>query len=80
MTDNIVAFPGVENPAKNEDAITPEKVLDAAKDRYDELILIGRTKNGNKYECVSTIEIPETLFHITRIQHRLNLFLDGKGK
>lgn len=80
MTDNIVAFPGVDAGQKEKNEITPEKVLDAARDRYDELILIGRTKNGSKYECVSTIEIPETLFHITRIQHRLNLFLDGSGK
>ncbi len=80
MTDNIVAFPGSETPGKSEDEITPEKVLHAAHDRYDELILIGRNKDTNKYECVSTIEIPETLFHITRIQHRLNLFLDGNVK
>ena len=32
------------------------------------------------YECVSTIDIPETLFHVTRIQHRLNIFLDRDCK
>ncbi len=80
MADNIVTFPGVDAPSKDENEITPEKVLHAAHDRYDELVLIGRVKGTGKYECVSTIEIPETLFHITRIQHRLNLFLDGNGK
>lgn len=80
MTDNIVLFPGADAPEKDDNEITPEKVLNAAHDRYDELILIGRTKGTNKYECVSTIEIPETLFHITRIQHRLNIFLDRDCK
>lgn len=80
MTDNVIAFPGSGGAEKDENRMDPEVVLDAAKDRYDELILIGRTKCGGKYECVSTIEIPDTLFHITRIQHRLNLLLDGNGK
>lgn len=80
MTDNIVLFPGSGAPEKDENEITPEKVLEAAHDRYDELILIGRTKGTNKYECVSTINIPETLFHVTRIQHRLNIFLDQDCK
>lgn len=80
MTDNIVAFPGVDVPGGDKDELTPEKVLHAAHDRYDEIILIGRTKGGNKYECTSTIDIPETLFHITRIQHRLNMFLDSEWK
>jgi cystathionine beta-lyase family protein involved in aluminum resistance len=80
MTDNIVLFPGADAPEKDENEITPEKVLKAAHDRYDELILIGRTKGTNKYECVSTTDIPETLFHVTRIQHRLNVFLDKDCK
>lgn len=76
MSDNVVNFPGTSHPEKDE--ITPEKIMEAAKDRYSELILIGRTKEAHVYECVSTIDIPETLYHVTRIQHRLNVFLDEK--
>lgn len=77
MTDNVVSFPGVNGPEKNEKEITPEKVLSAAEDRYDQLILIGRVKGQSKYECVSTIDIEDTLYHVTRIQHKLNIMLDG---
>jgi hypothetical protein len=41
------------------------------------LILIGKNKETNTYECVSSMDIPETLYHVTRIHHRLNVFLDG---
>ena len=78
MKDNIVAFPGTTLEEGSGSSITPETIMEAAKDRYSELILIGRTKDSSTYECVSTIDIPETLYHITRIHHRLNLFLDGK--
>lgn len=80
MTDNIVVFPGADAPKTEEDEerVTPEKIMHAAQDRYEELIMIGRTKGTNRYECVSTIDIPDTLYHITRIQHRLNLYLDGQ--
>lgn len=77
MTDNIVQFPGTTSEAETE-KITPEVIMDAARDRYVELILIGRTKDNSVYECVSTTDVAETLFHVTRIQHRLNVFLDGK--
>lgn len=81
MTDNIVAFPGVDVPGGDKDKLTPEKVLHSAHDRYDELILIGRAKGGGKYECTSTTDTPEKLlFHITRIQHQLNILLDSEGK
>lgn len=78
MTDNVVQFPGTTPEEGESDKVTPETIMEAAKDRYSELILIGRTKEGSTYECVSTIDIPETLYHITRIHHRLNLFLDGR--
>jgi hypothetical protein len=77
MTDNIVQFPGTTTEIDKE-KITPEVIMDAARDRYEELILIGRTKDSSTYECVSTTDVAETLFHVTRIQHRLNVFLDGK--
>lgn len=80
MTDNIVRFPGVDEPDTSKPEVTVESVLDAARDRYEEIILIGRTKSTGLYECVSTTEVTETFFHITRIQHRLNLFLDGKSR
>jgi hypothetical protein len=81
MNDNIVAFPGVDLPGGDKAKLTPEEVLHAAHDCYDEIILIGRTKGGNKYECTSTTDTPETLlFHITRVQHQLNTFLDSEGK
>ncbi len=76
MTDNIVQFPGT-SPDEPENSVTPETIIDAARDRYSELILIGKNKETNTYECVSSMDIPETLYHVTRIQHRLNLFLDG---
>lgn len=76
MTDNIVHFPGTTPEEKGKE-VTPETMMDAAKDRYSELILIGRTKDTSTYECVSSMDIPETLYHVTRIQHRLNVFLDG---
>lgn len=78
MTDNIVRFPGAEEPDAQKPDVTVESVLDAARDRYEEVILIGRTKGTGMYECVSTTEVTETFFHITRIHHRLNLFLDGR--
>jgi hypothetical protein len=76
MSDNIVQFPGT-SPDEPENSVTPETIIDAARDRYSELILIGKNKETNTYECVSSMDIPETLYHVTRIQHRLNLFLDG---
>ncbi len=78
MTDNIVRFPGTEEQDTQKPDVTVESILDAARDRYDDVILIGRTKGTGMYECVSTTEVTETFFHITRIQHRLNLFLDGR--
>lgn len=78
MKDNIVQFPGTTPEESESNPITPETIMDAARDRYSELILIGRTKDSSTYECVTTVDIPEALYHITRIQHRLNLFLDGK--
>lgn len=77
MTDNIVLFPGAEKPEADEDRITPEQIMDSAKDRYDDIIIIGRTKGTSRYECVTTLDMSEALFHIVRIQHRLNLYLDG---
>ena len=77
MTDNVVSFPGVNETEKNENEITPEKVIAAADGRYDQLILIGRVKGATKYECVSTIDIEDTLYHVRRIQHKLNILLDG---
>lgn len=77
MTDNIVHFPGT-SPESAEDSVTPETIINAATDRYSELILIGKNKKTGNYECVSSLDIPETLFHVTRIHHRLNLFLDGE--
>lgn len=76
MTDNIVHFPGT-SPEDKGNEVTPETIMAAAKDRYSELILIGRTKESSTYECVSSMDIPETLYHVTRIHHRLNMFLDG---
>ena len=77
MSDNVVNFPGYSLSDEEKNQITPETIMEAAKDRYSELILIGRTKDTSTYECVSSIDIPETLYHVTRIHHRLNLFLDG---
>jgi hypothetical protein len=79
VTDNVVRFPGTDEPSSPESNVTVESVLDAARDRYDDVILIGRNKGTGMYECVSTTEVTETFFHITRIQHRLNLFLDGRS-
>lgn len=77
MTDNVITFPGANTPEEPENEITPEKVIESARDRYDQLILIGRVKGQSKYECVSTIDIEDTLYHVTRIQHKLNILLDG---
>jgi hypothetical protein len=77
VTDNVVHFPGTTVVEGDKPDVTPETIMEAAKDRYSELIMIGRNKLTNTYECVSTIDIPETLYHITRIHHRLNLHLDG---
>lgn len=82
MTDNIVTFPGVSMPdAEPEDrpTVTPDTIMEKALGRYEELILIGKTKDTSRYECVSTIDIPSTLYHVTRIHHRLNMYLDGVG-
>lgn len=76
MTDNIVHFPGT-TPDEPNNGVTPETIIDAARNRYSELILIGKNKETNTYECVSSMDIPETLYHVTRIHHRLNVFLDG---
>ena len=76
MDDNVVDFPGVNGVKKDEDEITPEKVLEAAEGKYDQLILVGRVKGTLRYECVSTVDIEETLYHITRIHHKINMLLD----
>ena len=77
MDDNVVSFPGVNGAKKDEDEITPEKVLEAAEGKYDQLILVGRVKGTLRYECVSTVDIEETLYHVTRIHHKINMLLDG---
>lgn len=77
MSDNIVHFPGT-TPEEKGSEVTPDTIITAATGRYVELVLIGKNKETNNYECVSSMDIPETLYHITRIQHRLNLFLDGE--
>ncbi len=71
-------FPGTEKNEAGDDQITPEKILDAARDRYDEMIVIGRLKDVGRYECVSTMAVPDTLYHVMRISHRLNVFLDAE--
>ena len=76
MDDNVVDFPGVNGAKKDEDEITPEKVLEAAEGKYDQLILVGRVKGTLRYECVSTVDIEETLYHVTRIHHKINMPLD----
>ena len=76
MDDNVVSFPGVNGAKKDEDEITPEKVLEAAEGKYDQLILVGRVKGTLRYECVSTVDIEETLYHVTRIHHKINMLLD----
>jgi hypothetical protein len=76
MDDNVVDFPGVNGAKKDEDEITPEKVLEAAEGKYDQLILVGRVKGTLRYECVSTVDIEETLYHVTRIHHKINMLLD----
>jgi len=76
MDDNVVDFPGVNGTKKDEDEITPEKVLEAAEGKYDQLILVGRVKGTLRYECVSTVDIEETLYHVTRIHHKINMLLD----
>lgn len=75
MSDNIVQFPGTTSEESGPD-VTPETIMNAAKDRYSELIILGKSKETGVYECVSTMDIPETLYHITRVHHRLNVFLD----
>jgi len=79
MTDNVVLFPGTEAPESDKPVVTPELIMERAAGRYSELIIIGKTKDTSRYECVSTIDIPSTLYHITRIHHRLNTYLDGVG-
>jgi hypothetical protein len=76
MDDNVVSFPGVNGAKKDEDDLTPEKVLEAAEGKYDQLILVGRVKGTLRYECVSTVDIEETLYHVTRIHHKINMLLD----
>lgn len=77
MTDNIVQFPGTSSDA-DENKVTADTIIEAAKGRYDDLILVGRPKGSKSFECVSTSDVSETLYHITRVQHRLNVYLDGK--
>jgi len=76
MDDNVVDFPGVNGANKDEDDLTPEKVLEAAEGKYDQLILVGKIKGSSKYECISTLDIEETLYHVTRIHHKINMLLD----
>lgn len=76
MPDNVVTFPGTEAKGNKESEVTPEKILAAAQDRYEELIIIGRIKGGDKYECVSSIDIEDTLYHVARINYKLNVLLD----
>ena len=78
MSDKIVTFPGTNK--KKDDRITVEEVIEAVDNRYDEVILIGRSKRDGKYECVSTLDVAESLFHISRVQHSLHLVLDGNKK
>lgn len=77
MTDNVVLFPGGSVPESEKKDITPDTLMEKAIGRYDELIIVGRAKDSGRYECVSTMDIPETLYHVVRIQHRLHLYLDG---
>lgn len=77
MSDNIVQFPGT-TPEEQGSDVTPDTIITAAAGRYSELVLIGKNKETGNYECVSSMDIPETLYHVARIQHRLNLFLDGE--
>jgi hypothetical protein len=74
MDDNVVDFPNVNK--KDEDDLTPEKVLEAAEGKYDQLILVGKVKGSSKYECISTLDIEETLYHVTRIHHKINMLLE----
>ena len=79
MTDNVVQFPGTESQT-DEEKVTADSIIEAARGRYDDLILVGRPKGSKTFECVSTSDVSETLYHIVRVQHRLNLFLDGKTR
>ena len=80
MTDNIVKFPGAELPDHPKNLVTADSIIEAAKGRYEDLILIGRPTGSGTYECVSTSDVSETLYHVVRVQHRLNVFLDGKSR
>ncbi len=77
MTDNVVLFPGGSVPESEGSDVTPDSIMEKAVGRYSELIMIGKTKDTSRYECVSTTDIPATLYHVTRIHHRLNTYLDG---
>lgn len=74
MTDeNVVMFTGI---TKND--FDPDFILEAAKGKLEEVVIIGRTADGDEYFASSHADGGITLWHLARAQHRLMNIVDDE--
>ncbi|MCK5750946.1 MAG: hypothetical protein KAH44_32315 [Oricola sp.] len=75
MTDdsNVVTFTGV---TKND--FEPDYVLNAAVGRLDQVVIVGRTVDGDEYFASSHADGGIALWHLERARHRLMQIVDAE--
>lgn len=67
MNDNIIRFPGVTI-----NDLPPEQVLDGAKDKeIEHLVIIGRQKDGSYYFGSTTSDAPFMLWLCEKFKQEL---------
>jgi hypothetical protein len=78
--DNVVSFPGKDGKEEKETKATrqPDDLLELAKGRYDEVVIIGMNSSGS--QCISSIGAEEAIFHLHRAVYKLHAFLDKTHK
>lgn len=75
--DNVVEFPGKsENTSsiKMTERASADEILELAKGKFEDVIIIGMNPGGSK--CISSIDVEESIFQLSRAIYKLHGALD----
>lgn len=75
MTDNIVRFPGSDDPESTQPEFTADDALQKCIGKYKEVVIIG--VGDGKAQCVSTVPLDEAIYELSRAIHILHRYIDA---
>lgn len=74
MTDNIVKFPGSDDPEQTQTEFTANDALQKCMDKYEQVVIIGLCEG--KAQCISTVPLDEAIYELSRAIHILHRYID----